>query len=205
MTRLLLSFSSCLFLVSSLGLAQEPTLPANSLPSTFRSFVAIDKRFEATNARNRTNKIHCFVCEHALNPAVIVFARTVPQEANAPLAALIKELNQLVADYKSKNFAAHMIFLSLDQEYHLDKNRDEPTKRVMAFGEQVDVVNVPFGVAAKSSKSTEAWAIADTDDIVIIYYNKLQQRERWTIPAGQPLTAETIKTVVDTVKKELAD
>ena len=77
-------------LLGLIGLATAPAqdpktdkLPANVVPSTFRSFLVVDGRFPPIKTpdgktepdpRDHSGKIHCLVCENGLAPVVGVFA-----------------------------------------------------------------------------------------------------------------------------------
>src|SRR4051812_48355427 len=54
---------------------------------------------------------HCFICETADRPAVVVFARTLSE----PLAQLVQGLDRAVAQNKSADLRAWVTFLHTDQ------------------------------------------------------------------------------------------
>src|SRR5438309_3428653 len=54
---------------------------------------------------------HCFICETADRPAVIVFARTLSD----PLGKLVHKLDRALAQHKAADLRAWVTFLSDDQ------------------------------------------------------------------------------------------
>jgi hypothetical protein len=56
-------------------------------------------------------QLHCFVCETADRPSVIVFAR----ELSEPLAKLVRGVDQALVDQKSADLRAWVTFLANDQ------------------------------------------------------------------------------------------
>ena len=212
-------------LVSAIGFITLNSMPAqddkpksatDSVPSSFRSYVVVDDRFppkmapvkraEDRDPRDRTHKMHCFVCEQALNPVLAIFTHAKPEEASAA-AKLAKQLDPVVKDLRSSSFSAFVIFLTLEKEYPLDdlRNatggfvREERAAEVEALGKQLATPRIPFGLAARVSQSTNDWGIGEADETVVVLYNRMKVIKRWSFPAGPPSDGE-IKTILDTVK-----
>jgi len=188
--RFLVASTAFTFGVAFLLNAQEPApkpLPdeKKEVASTFRAQVIVDQRTDVKNPRNRTNKLHCFVCENDLNPTVIVFARTIPTEKDSTAGKVIIALNQVAQEDKAiaDNFGAYAIFLALDKEFQEDDNRDVGGNAVKAFSAAVKAPAVPMAIAAKQSKMTESWNI-DESDITVVFYHRLKEVERWKFEAG---------------------
>jgi hypothetical protein len=103
--------------------AQDPKLPANVVPATFRAYLVTDGRFppvkmdgsESPDPRNRQGKIHCLVCENGLAPVVAIFVRSHLDTLNpgGGLAKLLKGLNALIPKYRSDKLASFVMFLRL--------------------------------------------------------------------------------------------
>ena len=99
---LLLGFAC---LATAVTLAAQDAKPGASVPSAFRSFVVTDDRFppkttpikapEDRDPRDRTDKMHCLVCEYGLNPTVLVFSRATPAE-DGPAAKLAQQLDLIL-------------------------------------------------------------------------------------------------------------
>jgi hypothetical protein len=60
---------------------------------------------------NERGQSHCFICETAERPAVIVFARRL----NEPLGKLVRGLDKALADHKAADLRAWVTFLHKDQ------------------------------------------------------------------------------------------
>jgi hypothetical protein len=110
-------------LISLTVAAQEPKLPADVVPATFRAYLVTDGRFppimmdgkESPDPRNRQGKIHCLVCENGLAPVVAIFVRSDLDSLNPDggLAKLIKGINALIPKYRSDKLASFAMFLRL--------------------------------------------------------------------------------------------
>ena len=165
---------------------------ANVVPATFRAQLVVDNRFkgmiknadgsESPDPRNRTNKIHCLVCEHGLSPVVAVFTRTDLKNAKAEdgLGRLVKGVDGLIPKYRSDKLAAFMMYLRLEggpklvtvkapdgsdekveaaKEYPDDEKRDVYAKELSDFAKLVVADNVPFGLAPTSAPSLTAFGL----------------------------------------------
>lgn len=173
------------------------------IPTTFRSQVVVDQRSTPDNFRNRTNKMHDFVCEHELNPTIAVFARTIPSEKDGALGKLTNALHRLASEEKvmADKFGVFMIFLSIDMEFHLDDKRDVQGDLIKKYAEVVASPMVPLGLAAKKSKQVEAWKIGD-EEITVIFYHRQKEVKRWAFAADKPEAGE-VAEIVRSVKKQL--
>ncbi len=188
--RFLAASTALTFSMALLSNAQEPAPKAipeekKEVASTFRAQVIVDQRTDAKNPRNRTNKLHCFVCENDLNPTVIVFARTIPTEKDSTAGKVILALNQVAQADRAiaDNFGAYAIFLALDKEFQEDDMRDVGGNAVKAFSAALKAPAVPMAIAAKQSKMTESWNIGESD-ITVVFYHRLKEVERWKFEAG---------------------
>jgi hypothetical protein len=180
-----------------------PMNPGDPLPGPFRSYIVTDERVDAKSPRNRTNKLHCLVCESDLNPTAAVFLRTVPTDPNGPAAKLLKRLDALVNDRKSVRFGAFAIFLTLNADYPLDESRDEKAKVVKDFSAQIKVPNVPFGLAAGKADAAVAYGIQDDHDITVILYTRAKVVKRWAFTAEKPPSDADVDAIL-AAAKELA-
>jgi hypothetical protein len=77
---------------------------------------------------------HCYVCETADRPAVIIFARTLSD----PLGKLVRGLDRAVANHKDAELRAWVTFL------HEDQPAFDP--QVVDWAKRHAVRNVPLGV-----------------------------------------------------------
>lgn len=191
-----------------------------AVPSTLRSFVAVDDRFapkaspikspEDRDPRDRTDKMHCLVCEFGLSPSAFVLTRATPA-ADGPVAKLVKGLDAIAQgrEARTNSFNAAAVFLTLEAEYPADiaRNekgeflREEKAKQVKDLASQLKTPRVPFGLAAKASPTLAEWGVADADETVVVLYNRLRVVKRWNFAAGGPSDDE-VKAVTEAVKAE---
>lgn len=111
-----------------LSLSADPCqsgLKPDQRPGPYASLVAVGPQ---------RGQQHCFVCETAQRPAVIVFARSM----SAPLGKLARGIDTAVAANKSAELRAWVTFLSDDQP-GLDP-------QVVKWAKQHAVTNVPLGI-----------------------------------------------------------
>jgi hypothetical protein len=115
---------------AALAQAQDPpaggTKPGDIIPSTFRAFLVTDDRFppkvspptkpEDRDPRDRTNKIHCLVCENGQSPVVAVFVRSDPKNlgGDSGVAKLAQAVNRLIPQYRGDRLAGFVNFLKLE-------------------------------------------------------------------------------------------
>lgn len=200
-----------------------PTKSGDVLPSAFRAYLVIDDRFppkvtpptkpEDRDPRDRTNRMHCLVCENGLSPGVAVFVRT-DTKTLAPtggVGRLIEALNGLLPKYRGDKLAAFVMFLrleggtkavkvknadgtetdvELDLEYPDDEKRDIYATEIRNFANSVKAPNVPFGLAPVKSKAVTAWGIGDNDEVTVVLFNRLRVVNRWTFKADGPSEAQ---------------
>src|SRR5256885_16353356 len=101
MRRLLPSLVVAAGLVAWPGRAADPCvsgLDVGQRPGPYSSVVSVGAQ---------RGQSHCFICETADKPAVVVFART----ADDDLAKLVRVLDQAVADNKAAELRAWVTFL----------------------------------------------------------------------------------------------
>jgi hypothetical protein len=123
--------ASCLVVSVALlsqGKAQEPCrsgLPVGQRPGPYAALVATG---------TYRGESHCFICETADHPAVIVFARSLSE----PLGKLAHQLDRALSQYKTADLRAWVTFLSDDQ------TKLDP--RVVQWGQKHATGNVPLAV-----------------------------------------------------------
>lgn len=198
-----------LFAVAAVSAQDAPTKPpaamkGGDVPAAFRAFLVWDKRFDAKDVRNRTDKPHCLVCANGLNPMVAVFAPKIPTDPADPLVALLKDLDQAALDRKEASFAATVSFLVLPDELQFDKARDKLVDEAKAMADQSKLRVVPVGLAEKKSKATAAWKLDDgkAESVTVVFYHRLRVVERWTFEDGKPSDADR-KAILDAIEKEV--
>ena len=215
---------------TAFGTAQEtpPPVSESAVPGTFRSFIAVDKRFPEDNVRNRQAKMHCLVCEAGLNPVVAVFTRADPATVTpeSPLGKLIQALGRarveadmigaaardpggFVAKHRAANAAAFVIFLGLEKPYPEDTRgeavkglvRDQVVESLRATAETLNAPHVPFGLAASESPDTEVWKLVPGQDTTVVVFHRMKVVKRWDFSPDTPLDDQAITQIIQTAEK----
>ncbi len=206
-------FRTCgaLALMAASVAAQEPDpkQPAKddaTIPSTFRSFIVADKRTDAKDPLNRTDKLHCLVCENNLNQVVAVFARSQPKNAEDPLAKLVIELKKLLGNekYKAQNFASFVIFVTLEKEFQSDDKRDTFAGAIKTWGESIGAGPVVLGLTGQTGDAAKNWNLNKDDDITVVLYHRMKPVQKpWTFAEGKMADSD-VKAIIAATETELS-
>ncbi len=125
--RLFLSMAS--FTVAASVLAADaplsPGLVSGQRPGPYAAHIAVGKE---------RGQLHCFVCETADRPAIIVFAR----HLSDPLGKLVQGMDQALIEHKTADLRAWVTFV------HEDQTAFDP--EVVRWSKQQAVRAVPLGV-----------------------------------------------------------
>lgn len=210
---------------------QDPPKPKKVVvPDSYRAYLVTDARFlprvnapldrktwtvdasvklklDDRDARDRTSKIHCLVCENGPNPVLAIFTRQDPKGADPGSGAvkLAQDLDKLIPKYRADKLAGFLVFLCLDGEYPAEKNddtRDQLAQQVRDVAIAANTTYVPFGIAAKQSETNTTWGIGDADQVTVVFYYRMRIEKRWTFDAGGP-TPEQMKEILDTIEKAI--
>lgn len=190
-------------LVGIFGLSLVNGAPAQDGPAEvtqgFRAYIVAEPRFKEPDVRNRTGKLQDLVTDYGLNPTIAVFSRTIPADANHPLAALVHKLDDLTSEdaFKDRRLGAFMVFLALKNEFRKDDTRDTRIKEISQFVSGVMPQRVTVGLAEATVTPDDAaqsfvpdqvikMGIAPEDDVVIVFYDKFHVIKRWRFKAGSP-------------------
>src|SRR5262245_29984709 len=137
--------------IAVVGAAQEKIEPGSAktddITMGFRAYIVADPRFPAEDIRNRTGRMQDLVTDHALEPTIAVFSRTIPADAAHPLAGVVKKLDELVAAHKPQRLGAFLVFLGLQNEFRKDETRDARIKEVAQFVSGAMPKSVTVGLA----------------------------------------------------------
>jgi hypothetical protein len=173
-----------------------------TVPGPFRMFVVSDERFEKNNPNVRKDKVHCFICEAELNPTIMIFSRT-EASATAPGAKAAKEFNELVNTFRAEKLGVYVAFINLAKEYQLEDDRDAKADKVRDLAGQLKTTNIPFGLAAGKSEATDLYGIQETDDTVIVFFDRLRVVKVARFTADKPPSDAELKEFAEVVKKQL--
>jgi hypothetical protein len=134
---------------------------------------------------------HCFICETAERPAVIVFAR----KMSDPLGKLVRGLDKALADHKGAELRSWVTFLSDDQTA-LDP-------KVVDWSKKQSLRNVPLSVF-EDVTGPPSYLIRRDDDVTVILAVKQKVVRTFTFREGQlndERIAEVLKAVPTITKK----
>jgi hypothetical protein len=100
---------------------------------------------------------HCYICETADRPAVVIFARTLSE----PLARLAQKLDGALLAHKKEELRGWITFLNEDQ-----LNFDP---KVVAWGQKHALRNLPLGVFEDAGGPPSYRLAADADVTVLLF------------------------------------
>lgn len=169
---------------------------------------SVKLKLDDRDARDRTSKIHCLVCENGPNPVLAIFTRQDPKGADPSAGAvkLAQELDKIIPKFRADKLAGFLVFLCLDGEYPAEKNddtRDQLAQQVRDVAIAANTTYVPFGMAAKQSETNATWGIGDTDQVTVVLYYRMRIEKRWTFDAAGP-TPEQIAEILAATEKAIA-
>ncbi len=125
MQRIVRFLALPLILCAAAGEPAVSGLKTGQRPGPYSSLVSVGKE---------RGQSHCFICETADRPAVIVFAR----KLSDPLGKLVRGLDKELADRKDAQLRAWVTFLSDDQT--------DFDPKVVDWSKKHSVRNVPLSV-----------------------------------------------------------
>ncbi len=167
-------------------------------------------------------RYHCLVCQHDLNPVVMVFARE-PEGKDQALsellkkldeAGLLKKLDQAMDNHQAAFLGCFVVFLSPaakssannDKEENTGKLIDEATARE-ALLERLksradNLKNVVL--AAFPNQGPKGYKINEKAEVTVIFYNRYKVLANFAFGAGQFQGTDVeaiVKAIDDTLKK----
>jgi hypothetical protein len=181
MSRTLRVLAVCIFLT---GVAAEPCvsgLKPGKRPGPYSALVSVG---------TERGQQHCFICETADRPAVIVFAR----QLSDPLGKLARGLDQALVDHKDAELRAWVTFLSDDQTA-LDP-------QVVAWSKKHALRNVPLGVF-EDVVGPPSYLLARDADVTVLLSVKQKVVRNFAFRAGElndERIADILKAVPEIVK-----
>jgi hypothetical protein len=130
---------------------------------------------------------HCYVCEAADRPIVIVFARNLSD----PLGKLVHRIDQSVGQNKTSELRSWVTFLAEDQTA-LDP-------KVVAWGQKHAIKNVPLGIF-EDTVGPPAYLLARDADVTVLLSVKQRVAANFAFRAGE-LNDTTIDAIVNMIPK----
>jgi hypothetical protein len=162
------SLSACLafFAICGLASADEPCksgLQPTQRPGPYSSLVAVGPQ---------RGQQHCFVCEAADKPVVIVFARSLSE----PLGKLVQRIDKAVAEHKASDMRGWVTFLAEDQTA-LDP-------KVVQWSQKHAIKNVPLGIF-EDTVGPPTYLLARDADVTVLFSVKQRVVANFAFRAGE--------------------
>ncbi len=135
---------------------------------------------------------HCFICEAADRPIVIVFARGLSD----PLGKLLRGVDKALAEHKKADLRAWATFL------HDDESAFGP--RVLAWSKKQSLRNVPLAVF-EDVEGPPAYRIGRDADVTVLLSVKQKVVKNFAFRAGEltdARVAEILKAILALVPKK---
>ena len=133
---------------------------------------------------------HCYICESADRPIVIVFARTL----NEPLGKLVRKIDGAVKEHKSAELRGWVTFLASDQA-KLDP-------QVVKWAQQHAISNVPCAVF-EDPVGPPTYLLAKEADVTVLLSVKQKVVANFAFRAGE-LNDAAIADIVKSIPRLVA-
>ena len=171
--------------VATVAAADEPCKSGpqpSQRPGPYSSLVAV--------GRERGQQ-HCYVCEAADRPTIIVFARSLSD----PLGKLAHRIDGALAEHKKAELRSWVTFLATDQTT-LDP-------KVVEWGKNHAIRNVPLGIF-EDTVGPPAYLLARDADVTVLLSVKQRVVANFAFRAGE-LNDAAIDTILKTMPKIVAE
>lgn len=155
-------------------------LHENQRPGPYTSLIAVGPQ---------RGQQHCFICESADRPIVIVFAR----QLSEPLGQLVSQLDKALNEHKAAELRTWVTFLT-DNQVALDP-------KVVQWGKKHATGNVPLGIFG-DPVGPPTYLLAGEADITVILSVNQKVRANFAFRAGE-LNDSAIKAILKTIPKLL--
>ncbi len=163
----------------------------------------------------RKGSHHCLVCEYALGPVVLVFAKEPDQDKDQALNGLVKMLEKAVEEHRREDFQAFVVFLSPDANSSAnDPKLDDPQKLVDEAAARDKLVErlQPRADGLKNviacifpAAGPPGYALSDKADVTLLFYNRFKVLANAAFKDGEFQLKDAdafMKTVNDTLAKD---
>ena len=154
----------------------------NQRPGPYSSLVAVGKE---------RGQQHCYICEAADRPVVIVFARNLSD----PLGKLVGRIDKTLADHKTSELRSWVTFLAEDQTA-LDP-------KVVQWSQKHAIRNVPLGIF-EDTVGPPAYLIARDADVTVLLSVKQRVVANFAFRTGE-LNDAAIDAIAKAVPKIVGD
>ncbi len=177
-----MALSLTLLLTGALALAAQDDGAGRSGP---KEGAFLPAPFECYNLNGpHKGHYHCLVCRYGLDPAVLVFAREPEEGKDAALNALLKNLDDAVAEFVRFQLRAGVVFLSADarssatnpEEADPAKLVEEAKKREDLYARLAARAEAFKGldVAVYPAAGPKGYALSAKAEVTVVFYRKLR-------------------------------
>ena len=160
------------------------------------------------------DRYHCLVCEHELNPVVMVFAREPAEGKDQALADLLKKLDQAVARHQKNYLAGFIVFLSPDAKSSAtDATKVEDAGTLVAEAAARETLIARLQARAEKLKSVvvscfpaagpKDYAINDKAEVTVVFYNRFKVLDNFAFKEGQ-FQGNDVDAIIKKVDERLA-
>lgn len=164
------------------------------LPGPLRPYNAVNGKHEG--------QYHCPICDHGLNPGVLVFVKNMDfnnENRWKPLQALLKQLDTFIAETPRARLKAMAIF---HDEAIKDVVTEDDARRARADElrrQKGDLAHVVLALDSLPNLQKANWDLPPTADIVIVFHNQLKIEKIFTA-----LTEADVAKVMAEIRGKLA-
>ena len=163
----------------------------------------------------RKGSYHCLVCEYALGPVALIFAREPAKDKDQALTDLLKKLDKAVDENRRQDLRAVVVFLSPDASSSAtDPKLSDPAKLVEEAAARDKLIErlQPRADSLRNvivcifpAAGPKSYAINDKAEVTLVLYNRFKVLANAAFGEGefQQKDADAfMKTVTDTLAKE---
>jgi hypothetical protein len=202
-SRYLLAASLAFLAVSSAFADDKPSseksalAPGTNLPASFRPFHVVNGKFEG--------RFHCPVCEHGLNPGVLIFANNAKLDGG-PLVSLLKQLDTYGIERPKSRLRSFAIFLYDDVKNAVtsDDERDVHAAELKKAKEQHGILQTVLAIDSVDRLKECGYELDPKADLVVVLYDRVNVHRVYNFTAEKKLTDEAVRAIMTDVKVRLA-
>jgi len=157
-------------------------------------------------------KFHCLVCDYALNPVVLVFAREPEEGKDATLNALLKRLDDAANEFKKHQLKSAVVFLSADAQSSATNPAEADPKKLVEEAKNREALYARLADRAAAFKGVDVAVFPapgpkdyDLDpkaEVSVVFYNKLRVVASRAYSPGK-LSEEEVDKILAKVKETL--
>lgn len=159
------------------------------IPSPFHSYNATGKR---------QDKFHCLVCQHGLDPTVMIFAPLPEAEPSAPFNKLMQELDKLITKHPRERLGGFVVFLMPEMDFKDDDKREAQAETLRGWAKKAELKEDQVVLSLEKATGPEVYKLAEGHTTIVIY-NKLKVVTPFDF--DKPLTDENAAAVLKEIEK----